>query len=129
MPQDILIVDDAPNMVFSLKYLLKKEGFAVRVATDGEAALQAMEERAPDLVLLDVVMPKQDGYEVCQTIRSQKGWERTRIIMLTARSRTVEREKGLAMGADDYITKPFSTRDLVSRIRKILLRPAPDPSA
>jgi DNA-binding response OmpR family regulator len=120
MTRDILIVDDAPNIVLSLEFLMKKEGFSVRVAIDGEEALQAMKEQVPDLVLLDVMMPKRDGYEVCQTIRSHEEWNKTRIIMLTAKGRDVEREKGLAMGADDYVTKPFATRELVDKVRKIL---------
>ena len=120
MTRDILIVDDAPNIVLSLEFLMKKEGFSVRVAIDGEEALQAMKEQVPDLVFLDVMMPKRDGYEVCQTIRSHEEWNKTRIIMLTAKGRDVEREKGLAMGADDYVTKPFATRELVDKVRKIL---------
>ena len=120
MPRNILIVDDAPNIVLSLEFLMKKEGFSVRVAVDGDEALQAMAERAADLVLLDVMMPKRDGYEVCQTIRGNKEWDSTRIIMLTAKGRDVEREKGLAMGADDYVTKPFATRELVSKVRDML---------
>ena len=120
MPKEILIVDDAPNIVLSLEFLMKKEGFNVRVAVDGGEALQAMEERRPDLVLLDVMMPKRNGYEVCQTIRGRDDWSRTRIIMLTAKGRDVEREKGLAMGADDYITKPFATQELVAKVREIL---------
>ncbi|MBF0358308.1 MAG: response regulator [Magnetococcales bacterium] len=120
MTKDILIVDDAENIVISLEFLMKKEGFNVRVASDGDAALQAMRDHVPDLVLLDVMMPKRDGYEVCQTIKASAEWQKTRIIMLTAKSRDVEREKGLAMGADDYITKPFATRELVAKVRKIL---------
>ncbi|MBF0455327.1 MAG: response regulator [Magnetococcales bacterium] len=120
MPRDILIVDDAPNIVLSLEFLMKKEGFTVRVAVDGDEALKAMEERAPDLILLDVMMPKRNGYEVCQTIRAREEWKNTRIIMLTAKGRDVEREKGLAMGADDYVTKPFATRDLVVKVREML---------
>ena len=120
MARDILIVDDAPNIVLSLEFLMKKEGFSVRVAVDGEEALQAMRERTPDLVLLDVMMPKRNGYEVCQTIRANGEWNNTRIVMLTAKGRDVEREKGLAMGADDYITKPFATRELVAKVRELL---------
>jgi two-component system, OmpR family, alkaline phosphatase synthesis response regulator PhoP len=120
MPKDILIVDDAENIVLSLEFLMKNEGFTVRVASDGEDALEAMRDRAPDLVLLDVMMPKKDGYEVCQTIRACNDWQKTRIIMLTAKGRDVEREKGLAMGADDYVTKPFATRELVAKVREIL---------
>ncbi|MCW5751524.1 MAG: response regulator [Alphaproteobacteria bacterium] len=114
----VLVVDDEPNIVLSLEFLMKQAGFDVRVARDGEAALAAMAERRPDVVLLDVMLPKRDGYDVCQTIRANPDWREVRILMLTARGRDVEREKGLALGADDYITKPFSTRDVVERVRR-----------
>ena len=120
MPQSILIVDDEPNIVLSLEYLMKKANYDVRVARDGQEALRAVAERKPDLVLLDVMLPKLDGFSVCQTIRDNPEWKDVRIIILTARGRDIEREKGLALGADDYITKPFSTRDVVERIRQYL---------
>ncbi len=119
MPKSVLIVDDEPNIVLSLEVLMKRAGFEVRVARDGEAALQALKAEIPDLVLLDVMMPKRDGYDVCQMIRSNDAWKDVRIIMLTARGREVEREKGIALGADDYVTKPFSTRDLLEQVRKL----------
>ncbi len=118
MSRSVLIVDDEPNIVLSLEVLMKRAGFEVRVARDGEAALKAIEEKVPDLVLLDVMMPKRDGYDICQMIRTTPAWKDVRVIMLTARGREVEREKGMALGADDYITKPFSTRDLVGQVRK-----------
>ena len=120
MAASVLIVDDEPNIVLSLEFLMRQDGHDVRVARDGDAALAAVAERVPDLVLLDVMMPGRDGYEVCQAIRANPACARTRIVMLTARSREVEREKGLAMGADDYVTKPFSTRALVERVREML---------
>jgi len=120
MAASVLIVDDEPNIVLSLEFLMRHPGHEVRVARDGDAALAAVAERVPDLVLLDVMMPGRDGYEVCQAIRANPACARTRIVMLTARSREVEREKGLAMGADDYVTKPFSTRALVERVREML---------
>jgi len=116
----ILIVDDEPNIVLSLEFLMSQAGYAVRVARDGDAALQAIEESPPDLVLLDVMLPKRDGYELCQTIRTDPRWRDVRILMLTARGREIEREKGLALGADDYVTKPFSTREVVERVRQLL---------
>jgi DNA-binding response OmpR family regulator len=116
----VLVVDDEPNIVLSLKFLMDQAGFDVRVARDGEEALRAIEEQPPDLVLLDVMMPKKDGYDVCQTVRQNPAWENVRIIMLTAKGREVEREKGIALGADDYITKPFSTREVVERVRQVL---------
>ncbi|WP_142849835.1 response regulator transcription factor [Telmatospirillum sp. J64-1] len=117
MTQSVLVVDDEPNIVLSLEFLMKQAGFDVRVARDGEAALKAVEESAPDVVLLDVMMPKRDGYDVCQAIRANPAWNGVRIIMLTAKGREIEKEKGLALGADDYITKPFSTREVVDRVK------------
>lgn len=113
----VLVVDDEPNIALSLEYLMKGQGFDVRVATDGEAALAALRERTPHVMLLDVMLPKRDGYEVCQTVRATPEWNGVRIIMLTARGRAIEQEKGLALGADDYITKPFSTREVIERVR------------
>jgi len=120
MTKSILVVEDEPNIVLSLQFLMKKAGFDVRVARDGEEALQAVEERTPDMVLLDVMIPKRDGYDVCQTIRSNPDWSNIHIIMLTAKGRDVDREKGLALGANDYVTKPFSTRDLTEKVKEIL---------
>ncbi|HPG22757.1 MAG TPA: response regulator [Amaricoccus sp.] len=113
----VLVVDDEANIALSLEYLMKEQGFDVRVARDGEAALEALRDRLPDVMLLDVMMPKRDGFDVCQTVRATPEWAGLRIIMLTAKGRAVEQEKGLALGADDYITKPFSTRDVVARVR------------
>lgn len=120
MTHEILIVDDESNIVLSLEFLMKQAGFQVRKAEDGEQALAAIEERMPDLVLLDVMMPRKNGYEVCQAIRSRPEWSRLPVVMLTAKGRDVEREKGLAMGADDYITKPFSTQEVVDKVRETL---------
>jgi len=120
MTKSILVVEDEPNIVLSLQFLMKKAGFDVRAARDGEKALQAVEQRAPDMVLLDVMIPKRDGYDVCQTIRSNPEWSDIHIIMLTAKGRDVDREKGLALGANDYVTKPFSTRDLTEKVKEIL---------
>lgn len=116
----VLVVDDEPNIALSLEYLMKEQGFEVRVARDGEAALEALRERLPDVMLLDVMLPKRDGYEVCQTVRSTPEWSKLRIIMLTAKGRAIEQEKGLALGADDYITKPFSTRQVIERVRQYM---------
>jgi DNA-binding response OmpR family regulator len=120
MASKILIVDDEPNIVLSLEFLMKKAGYEVRTAADGEAALEAITAACPDLVLLDVMMPRKNGYEVCQAIRENPAWKDTRVIMLTAKGRDVEREKGLALGADDYITKPFSTQEVVERVQEML---------
>ncbi len=120
MSHSVLVVDDEPNIVMSLEFLMEQAGFEVRIAADGEAALKAMQDKVPDLVLLDVMMPKRDGYDLCQMIRAKPEWKDVRIIMLTAKGREVEREKGMALGADDYVTKPFSTRELVERVKTFL---------
>ncbi len=120
MTRSVLVADDEPNIVLSLEFLMRQEGYDVYSVADGAAALEAMAAAPPDLVLLDVMMPKRDGYDVCQTIRANPDWAGVRIIMLTAKGREVEREKGMALGADDYITKPFSTREVVERVRRHL---------
>ena len=113
----VLVVDDEPNIALSLEYLMRAEGYEVRVAVDGDAAIAALHAACPDVVLLDVMMPGKDGYEVCQLIRATPEWKDVRVIMLTAKGRSIEQEKGLALGADDYITKPFSTRAVVERVQ------------
>lgn len=120
MTSKVLVVDDEPNILLSLEFLMKKAGFQVRTAKDGEEALEALAAERPDLILLDVMMPRKDGYEVCQTIRQNPDWQDMKIIMLTAKGREVEKEKGLALGADDYITKPFSTQEVIAKVREIL---------
>lgn len=120
MTQSVLVVDDEPNIVLSLEFLMKQMDLDVRIAEDGDAALQEIGREAPDLVLLDVMMPKRDGFSVCRAIRANAAWDGVKIIMLTAKSRDEERERGLAAGADDYIVKPFSTRDVRQRVGRIL---------
>lgn len=120
MTQSVLVVDDEPNIVLSLEFLMKQMELDVRIAEDGDAALQEIGRQAPDLVLLDVMMPKRDGFSVCRAIRANAAWDGVKIIMLTAKSRDEERERGLAAGADDYIVKPFSTRDVRHRVGRIL---------
>ena len=120
MAKRILIADDEPNIVVSLEFLMKREGFEVLVAGDGEAALQSMARQIPDLILLDIMLPKKDGFEVCQQIRANPEWQSVKVVMLTAKGRDTEVAKGLALGADAYMTKPFSTRDLVLQVRQLL---------
>lgn len=120
MSKKVLVVDDEPNIVMSLRFLMEREGYQVEVAPTGKAALDALGREPADLVLLDVMMPDIDGFEVCQRIRTSSAWAATKVIMLTAKGREVEREKGLALGADAYVTKPFSTRDLVVRVKQML---------
>lgn len=116
----ILIADDEPNIVISLEYLLKREGYQVVVARDGQEALDAIAREHPALVLLDVMMPHKTGFEVCQAVRSTPGVEATLILMLTARGRETDVAKGLALGANAYMTKPFSTRELVQKVAEML---------
>lgn len=116
----ILVVDDEPNIALSLEFLMKKAGFAVEVARDGREALERLERDPPDLVLLDVMIPEIDGFELCEHIRSRPEWRHIKVVMLTARGQESERSRGLALGADAYVTKPFSTRDLVERIKAML---------
>lgn len=124
MKPTILVVDDEPSIVLSLQVLMQRAGFEVRIARDGDEALRSVEAFTPDLILLDAMMPKRDGFDVCQTLRANPAWRALPIIMLTAKSRDVERQKGMALGATDYITKPFSTRDLVACVRRHLGIPA-----
>ena len=120
MTRSVLVVDDEPNIVRSLEFLMKQAGYEVRVAHDGEQALQSIAAERPDLVLLDVMMPKFDGFQVCSEVRANPDWRDIRILMLTAKGQEAERARGIEVGADDYITKPFSTRTLVSKVRSIL---------
>ena len=119
MPR-ILIVDDEPNIVLALELLMKREGYEILTVDDGQKVFEVVREFNPDLILLDIMMPKMDGYEVCQRIRADASMKDISIIMLTAKGREVEKEKGLALGADYYITKPFSTREVIMKVKEIL---------
>ncbi|WP_417530012.1 response regulator transcription factor [Marinobacter lipolyticus] len=116
MSKTVLIADDEPNIVISLEFLLKQAGYRVVVAHDGQEALEAIQRESPDLVLLDVMLPRLSGFDVCQKIRENPDWRDMRVLMLTAKGREVEVSKGLALGADAYITKPFSTQELLAEI-------------
>ncbi|MCU0761913.1 MAG: response regulator transcription factor [Hydrogenophaga sp.] len=120
MSQKILIADDEPNILISLEFLMKREGYEVVVARDGQEALDAIERERPVLVLLDVMMPIKTGFDVCHAVRASESLRGTRILMLTAKGRDTDIAKGLALGADAYMTKPFSTRDLVQKVREML---------
>lgn len=120
MSKRILIVDDEPNIVISLEFLMMREGHTVHVARDGEAGLTAVREHRPDLVVLDVMMPKLDGFSVLASIRADPDLAHTRVLMLTAKGREAERDKGLTLGADAYMPKPFSTRELVDKVKELL---------
>ncbi|KZB70008.1 MULTISPECIES: response regulator [Thalassospira] len=118
----VLIAEDEETIVESLSFLMEKEGYDVRVATDGQTAISMIARDAPDMVLLDVMMPGCDGFEVVRAVRSDANTKLIPIMMLTAKTREVDRRKGLELGVDDFVTKPFSTRDVVSRVRALLER-------
>ena len=120
MAKRILIVDDEPNIVVPLEFLMKREGYEVSVAADGQAAIDALSAGAADFLILDVMLPRMSGFEVCRRIRADPALGGLKILMLTAKGRDAEVEKGLGLGADAYVTKPFSTRDLVVRVRELL---------
>ena len=127
MPNKVLVVEDEANLLVALKYNLNSEGYDVFTAEDGEAGLALARREKPDVVILDVMLPKLDGFEVCRILRRESD---VRIIMLTARGEEIDRVVGLELGADDYVTKPFSNRELMARVRNMLRRSASDgPSA
>ena len=119
-PKKLLVADDEPNIVISLEYLMKREGYDVLVATDGNQALEAIQREQPALVLLDVMRPGKTGFEVCQAVRADPALDGVRILMLTAKGRETDVSKGLALGANAYMTKPFSTRELVQKVAELL---------
>ena len=119
MQQTVLVVDDEKNIVNIIAFNLKKEGYNVITAGDGEEAVAVADEKNPDLILLDIMMPKMDGYEACRKIRQKHNMP---IIMLTARAEELDKVLGLEMGADDYVTKPFGTRELIARVKANLRR-------
>ena len=125
MAHRVLIVEDEDSILLSLQFLLDKEGYAVDTARDGAAALRLIEAEPPDLVLLDVMLPVINGFEVCRSIRAMPGLSGTRIMMVTARGREAEVSRGMAFGADAYLTKPFSTRELMDKVRALLAAPRP----
>ena len=120
MTRKVLIVDDEPNIVVALEYLMRQNGFEVRAARNGDEAIAAVADFRPDLVLLDVMMPEKDGYQVAQKIRDNPDFAGLKILMLTAKGRETEISKGMAVGADAYVTKPFSTLDLVAQVKRML---------
>ncbi|MBM3287717.1 MAG: response regulator [Candidatus Eisenbacteria bacterium] len=118
----ILVVDDEIYIVHILEFSLTMEGYQVLTAADGEEAMRLIEQERPDLVVLDIMMPKMDGYEVCRRLRQDEQLKGIPVILLSAKGRAVDREVGLQAGADDYITKPFSPRKLLEKIRDLLDR-------
>lgn len=124
VPHSVLIAEDEPNIAVSLGFLMERAGFAVRAARDGAATLRMIEEAAPDLLLLDIMMPAGDGFEVAAAVRRRADLAGMRIVILTAKGSESDRRRGLELGVDDYITKPFSTRDVMARVHALLSVPA-----
>jgi DNA-binding response OmpR family regulator len=124
MSYQILIVDDEPNIVVPLQFLMEQNGYDVIVAQSGEEALESIAKYKPDLMLLDIMLPGIDGFEVCQIVRLKPEWQKTKIIFLTAKGRDVDIARGLVLGADAYVTKPFSNAEIVARVRELLSDPA-----
>lgn len=120
MAHKVLVVDDEPNILLSLEFLLTEAGFDVRAASDGEAALQSIAVDPPDVVLLDVNMPRKNGYEVCETVRASPAWRNVRIIMLTTKGRPSEPAKAFTVGADMCVTKPFAPQEVIQQVRDLL---------
>jgi DNA-binding response OmpR family regulator len=120
MPKRILIAEDEESIVASLEFLMRHAGYETRVARDGDAALALLADFMPDLVLLDVMLPGQSGFEVCRRLRADPRAAGTRVLMLTARGSSQDPARGLAAGADEYMTKPFSTHELVARVRSLV---------
>lgn len=120
MPKKILIVEDEPNIVVPLQFIMKETGYEVTVAFSGEEAVDAIARTKPDLILLDIMLPGIDGYELCQMIRQKPEWEKIKIIFLTALGREADMAKGLALEADSYITKPFSNKEVIAKVRELL---------
>ena len=116
----ILIVDDEPFIIRSLEFVLRKEGYDIATASNGEEAMSAIRESKPRLLFLDVMMPKKNGYEVCEEVKGDPGLRDIHIVMLSAKGQQADKEKGLSVGADEFITKPFSPSQIVSRVKEIL---------
>ena len=124
MTYQILIVDDEPNIVVPLQFLMEQNGYDVIIAQSGEEALESIARYTPDLILLDIMLPGIDGFEVCQIVRLKPEWQSTKIIFLTAKGRDVDIARGMVLGADAYVTKPFSNADIVDKVRELLNDPA-----
>ncbi len=120
MPQKILIVDDEPNIIIPLQFLMEQNGYDVKVASTGAEAVDIIPKYKADLILLDIMLPGPDGFEICQIIRENPELQNTKIILLTAMGRDVDMTKGLALGADAYQTKPFSNSEIVAKVKELV---------
>ncbi|TCK69393.1 response regulator receiver domain-containing protein [Winogradskyella wandonensis] len=120
MKKKIVIVDDEPNIVMTLEYTFKKNNFEVYIARDGSEALEILESIIPDVIMLDVMMPKVDGYQTLKAIKENKALANTKVVFLTAKNKASDVEKGLKLGADKYLTKPFSIKQIVSEINELI---------
>jgi DNA-binding response OmpR family regulator len=120
MPKKILIVDDEPSIIVALQFLMEQNGYETLVAFSGEEAMEAVARHRPDLILLDIMLPVVDGFEVCQRVREKAEWKDIRIVLVTALDREANVAKGLALGADSYVTKPFANADLIAKVKELL---------
>lgn len=120
MSSKVLIVDDEPNIVMSLEFLMRKNKFDVFIARNGGEAKDLLSSKVPDVILLDIMMPDVDGYEICEFVKEDSRFENTKVVFLTAKSKLSDIQKGYALGADLYVTKPFSTRDLLVKVKGLL---------
>ena len=118
MPK-VVIADDEPNILLSLEFLMKKEGFQVFIARDGLEAYELIQQEKPDLLLLDIMMPGLDGYELCRLVKSRDELKHAKVIFLSAKSKAIDKQKGYDAGADLYLPKPFSTRELVAKANEL----------
>jgi DNA-binding response OmpR family regulator len=120
MTYRILIVDDEPSIIVPLQFLMQQNGYETAVAFSGEEAMETIVAKSPDLILLDIMLPVVDGFEVCQRVRENQGWRNIRIILLTAMGGEANVAKGMALGADAYITKPFSNAEVIRKVKELL---------
>lgn len=120
MPQKILIVDDEPNITVSLKFLMEQNNYEVRTVHNGKDAVNMVQSFGPDLILLDIMMPYKDGFEVCQMLKDHPKWNHIKIIILSAMAKEMDKAKGALLGADDYVTKPFSNAIIIKKVKSLL---------
>ncbi|QJD79622.1 response regulator transcription factor [Spirosoma rhododendri] len=120
MPAHVLIADDDPSILLSLEFLMKKQGYQVLIARDGTEAYDLLQQHRPDVLLLDIMMPGMNGYELCTYVRQTPGFERVKVVFLSAKSKEVDIQQGYKAGADLYLPKPFSTRELAAKVRELI---------